>query len=209
MGLKDIVPNPNTAAFSRIKYLPRIGTEEQLEEFVKGLVLASINAKYEDNWDGLRGYLEDWEEISIGLQFSGLAIPDAGSIPWAEFNKPLNESKFALVTTGGVSVTGQTPYSERDDISYRQIPGNFSKDEYTIWHPGYDHGPAEQDINCIFPIDRFRELEAEGIIGCVADTHYSFMGLIHSTDGLMTESAPEVARKLKEDGVDAVFLAST
>ena len=52
-------------------------------------------------------------------------------------------------------------------------------------------------------------MEAEGIIGSVADTHYSFMGLIHNTEGLMGDTAPDAAQRLKDDGVDAVFLAST
>ena len=49
-------------------------------------------------------------------------------------------------------------------------------------------------------------MESEGKIGEISGTGYSFMGII--TDTLINESAPEVARSLKQDGVDAVFLAS-
>ncbi len=31
-------------------------------------------------------------------------------------------------------------------------------------------------INCVFPIDRLRELAAEGMIGGVSDKHLGFMG---------------------------------
>ena len=85
----------------------------------------------------------------------------------------------------------------------------MNTDEIRIWHPGYDTGPATKDINCIFPIDRFRELESEGVVGELAETNYAFMGLIPDPTELIESKAPEVARKLKEDGVDAVFLAST
>ena len=66
-----------------------------------------------------------------------------------------------------------------------------------------------EDINCIFPTDRFAELEAEGFIGKLAETSYSFMGLIPDPNELVSRTAPEAARRLREAGVDAVFLAST
>ena len=58
-------------------------------------------------------------------------------------------------------------------------------------------------------MDVFRDLEREGVIGQLADTNYSFMGFIQRPDLLSTETAPEMARQLKADGVDAVLLTST
>ena len=57
-------------------------------------------------------------------------------------------------------------------------------------------------------MDRFQELEAEGIVGSLSDNYYSWMGLIDDTDTLINKSAPEAALQLKEADVDAVFLAS-
>ena len=51
-------------------------------------------------------------------------------------------------------------------------------------------------------------MESEGKIGEISGTGYSFMGIINDTETLINESAREVARFLKQDGVDAVFLAS-
>ena len=68
---------------------------------------------------------------------------------------------------------------------------------------------TSEDINCIFPIDRFRELEAEGVIGGLAEISYSFMGLIPDPASLINDTAPDAARRLKDAGVDAAFLAST
>lgn len=57
----------------------------------------------------------------------------------------------------------------------------------------------------MFPLDRLRELAAEGVIGSVAATHYSFMG---ATDPVQMEGyARDVAARLKSDGVDAVLLS--
>ena len=40
----------------------------------------------------------------------------------------------------------------------------------------YDRSGFQEDINVVFPIDRLRELEADGTIGSISDFHYSFMG---------------------------------
>jgi D-proline reductase (dithiol) PrdB len=57
----------------------------------------------------------------------------------------------------------------------------------------------------VFPVDRLRELAAEGVIGSVAATHYSFMG---ATDPVQMEPyAREVASQLKSDAVGAVLLS--
>ena len=77
-----------------------------------------------------------------------------------------------------------------------------------ITHNYYDHSDADQDIDVVFPFDRLKELEIEGTIGRVAPRHFSFMGHIlgRHIDTLTKRTGPEVARMLKSDGVDAVFL---
>ena len=162
MELKELLSKSGTAPFSRLKYIPRLGSDEQLAEFVNALYVAAAEAKYEDDWDKLSDFLEHWEEVGIGLQFAGLRIPDLEGVPWATLTRPLDRARVALVTTGGVFLEGQTPYSERGDATYREIPKDAAHDGFRIWHPGYDFGPAMQDINCIFPLDRFKELRTKG-----------------------------------------------
>ena len=71
----------------------------------------------------------------------------------------------------------------------------------------YNHCDADRDINCIFPIERLRELAAEGIIGAVAPNHYSgFMGRIYTRSAVTGEAAPALARRLQEEQVDAAAL---
>ncbi len=209
LEIKELLNNPGSAAFSRLKYIPRLGYDDQIAEFVNGLFLAAAEAKYEGDWDKLSDFLDRWEEIAIGLQFAGMRMPEVAGVPWAPLSKPLDQARVALVTTGGVFLEGQTPYTERGDATYREIPGDTAHDQFRIWHPGYDFGPAMQDINCIFPLDRFRELEAEGAIGELADINYSFMGLLPDPATLMSDTAPEVGQRLKDAGVDAAFLAPT
>ena len=209
MELKELLNNPGSAAFSRLKYLQRFGYDDQIVEFINGLFLATAEGNYTGDWQAVSDFLERWEDVAIDLQFQSMRMPDVGAVPWARPTKALHQSTVALVTTGGVYLDGQTPYTERGDVSYREIPRDAPGEKFRIWHPGYDTGPATQDINCIFPIDRFKEFEAEGLIGALAQTSYSFMGLIPDPQSLVQQTAPEVGRRLKDAGVDAAFLAST
>ena len=130
-------------------------------------------------------------------------------IPWSSPSKPLSACTVALVTTAGLHHTDQHPFymhNPEGDSSFRDIvPG---REMITITHDYYDHSAADWDINVVFPIDRLRELQVEGLVGGVARTHYSFMGHITGSQlrYLIGSSAPEVAVKLKEAGVDIVVL---
>jgi D-proline reductase (dithiol) PrdB len=70
----------------------------------------------------------------------------------------------------------------------------------------FDHTGVETDKNLVLPLDRLRELAAERMIGEPAPRHFSFMGSIPAPGRLVDQSAPEVAAKLRDDGVDAVLL---
>ena len=72
-------------------------------------------------------------------------------------------------------------------------------------HGGYDIRAAEKDANSVFPIDRLREFVAEGVIGELNQTAYSFVGAT-SQIALKKIYAPKWALMLKEQAVDAVLL---
>jgi D-proline reductase (dithiol) PrdB len=68
----------------------------------------------------------------------------------------------------------------------------------------FDRTGFQRDWNVVFPLDRLKELAADGIIGSVAVYHYSFMG---ATDPAMMEpEAKNLAGLLKGDRVDAALL---
>lgn len=132
-------------------------------------------------------------------------------ISWAPLRTPLGESSIAIVTTAGVHLKSQTAFNMEDpdgDATFRAFPSDVNTADLMITHKYYDHSAADRDINVVLPIDRLRELQAEGIIGGIGPTVYSFMGHI---DGphlkiLMEETAPQVAELLVQDEADAVFL---
>lgn len=132
-------------------------------------------------------------------------------IPWVPFVKELSKCKVAIVTTAGVHLKSQKPFDMEDkegDPTFREVPGDAPREEFTITHKYYDHADADRDINIIFPIDRLSEMKEKGEIGEVAGLHYSFMGHIlgRHLKTLVEETAIEVARRLKSAGVDAVLL---
>jgi D-proline reductase (dithiol) PrdB len=70
----------------------------------------------------------------------------------------------------------------------------------------FDHSGLHRDPNVAFPIDRMRELATRGRIGSVNRRHLSFMGSITAPGRFISQTAPEAARRLVEDGVDAALL---
>ncbi len=127
-------------------------------------------------------------------------------IPFVRPEKPLSESRLALVTTGGVHLPEQERFDIDDpsgDCSYREIPG----DAYALtWTHAYYAPRRATDLDSVFPLWTLRTLVAEGTVGELNHRHFSFMGAIHDTDPLVGHTAPEVAGKLVEDGVDVVLL---
>jgi D-proline reductase (dithiol) PrdB len=131
--------------------------------------------------------------------------------PWAPFMKELKDSRIALVTTAGVHLRSQSAYDMEDregDPSFREIPAGIRIHDVVITHNYYDQHDADLDINVVFPIERLKELEKEGVIGAVAPRFFSFMGHIlgHHIETLVNRTGPEVARMLKSDAVDVAFL---
>jgi D-proline reductase (dithiol) PrdB len=132
-------------------------------------------------------------------------------IPRARLAAPLSESRVALVTTAGLRTPGQSDFDHSDkrgDPSFREIPNTIETRLLVESHRSYsfDHEAVRSDINLAFPLDRFRELESRGEIGELNHRHFSFMGSIVGPRRLIDVTAPQVARMLAEDRVDAVFL---
>lgn len=128
-------------------------------------------------------------------------------IPFVRPEKPLRECRLALVTTGGVHIPEDARFDIDDpfgDCSYREILN--SADVLTWTHAYYAPERGGEDLDSVFPLWTLRALEAEGIIGELNHRHFSFMGAIHEPTPLVERTAPEVARKLAYDGVDAVLL---
>jgi len=127
-------------------------------------------------------------------------------IPYTPRFRELDQSIFALVTTTGVHLRNQEPYVENDN-SWRLIPGEVQASELMVTHDHYNHRDADQDINCVFPIDRLRELASEGIIGGVSDRNLGF-GFTQNLRDLYERAAPEMAKIIMRSKTDGVILTA-
>ncbi|MBS96751.1 MAG: hypothetical protein FI695_06220 [SAR202 cluster bacterium] len=214
--VKNILNPPNAdAEFGKLKYLGWLDDEKIISEFLSDLYNASVNSRKKNDLDILNDTLEIWE--SKATQFwqgphTRSKIQDR--IPWANLGKPINQSKIALVTTGGFFTPEQKAFEtdgpeKLGDWSYRAIDSSVPSNTLNVSHIHYDISGPKQDVNCVFPLDTFKELEKDGIIGSLANTNYSFMGFIQKPDLLSETTAKEVAEKLKKDSIDAVVLTST
>jgi len=135
----------------------------------------------------------------------------SGPIPWTPVTKPLKECRVAIVTTAGVHHVDDVPFNMDDpdgDPTFRVIDANQPLPGLMITHDYYDHRDADRDINIVFPIERLGELEKEGVIGSLSAGHYSLMGHIINRHlvTLVETTAPAIARRLRNDGVDVVLL---
>ena len=130
-------------------------------------------------------------------------MPD---LPFVRPRKPLNESRLALVTTGGFHLPDAPRFDIDDpsgDCSYREIPTGAPA---LTWTHAYYRPDEGTDLDAVFPLRTVRGLVAEGVIGELNGRHFSFMGAIHAPAPLAEETAPEVARKLAGDEVDVALL---
>ena len=131
--------------------------------------------------------------------------------PGARLSKPLRECKLALITTAGLHLSSQPPFDASirgGDFTFREIPGDISVRELKISHrsTAFERTGARGDRNLVFPLERCRELVERGELGALNRRHFSFMGSISAPGRLIEKTAPQVAQKLRDDGVDAVFL---
>jgi D-proline reductase (dithiol) PrdB len=132
-------------------------------------------------------------------------LPDFGPTPWVD-GPPLGQRRVAIVTTAGLQRRSDIPFAA-GSADYRVIAADTPAADIVMSHVSvnYDRAGFQEDVNVVFPLQRLRELAAEGVIGSVADYHYSFMGA--ASIRAIEPRAREVARLLAQDRVDAVVLS--
>jgi D-proline reductase (dithiol) PrdB len=144
------------------------------------------------------------------------AEPAYDEIPWTAVTRPLAESRVALLSTAGLSMKDDRPFDMemerqnplRGDPSWRRLQADATSATIEANHLHIDTGYIERDLNVALPLDRLRTLVDEGVVGSLADTHYSIMGYQgNDTTALESESAPAIAAAMKSEEVDLALLA--
>ena len=142
--------------------------------------------------------------------------PTHGEIPWTPLGRPLARSKVALLSTAGLSMKGDEPFDMemerknplRGDPSWRALRADANSASIEANHLHIKTSYVLRDLNVALPLDRLRELCAEGVVGSIARTHYSTMGYQgNDTSTLEEKSAPEIAARMRSEEVDLALLA--
>jgi D-proline reductase (dithiol) PrdB len=131
-------------------------------------------------------------------------MPEFGPTPWVH-GPDLKTARIAIISTAGLH-RASDPKFAGGSADYRILPGDLDYSELAQSHVSinFDRSAFQQDVNVVFPLEHLKQMAADGEIGSVAQWHYSFMGATDPTR--MVETAPQVAKLLKEDGVNAVVL---
>ena len=123
--------------------------------------------------------------------------------PWTPLARPIHECRVALISSGGFYARGQRSFEE-GDASYRLVPVDTPVQDLRIYHHGYRDNDPDRDPNCVFPIERLRELAAVGVIGSLAESAVSFLTLYSARRDV--ERATGIVAELKRMAVDAAFM---
>ncbi len=149
--------------------------------------------------------LPDWEREHM-LQLRD-QVPRLSGRPWVS-GPPLHRRRVALISTAGLHRREDRPFGGwASATEYRVVPVDTPAATLMMSHisVNFDRSGFRQDPNLVFPLDRLRELAADGTIGSMADFHYSFMGAPFPPTQFEPR-ARELAGLLARDKVDAAVL---
>ena len=127
-------------------------------------------------------------------------------VPYTPVASKLKELTVALVSSTGVYVEGQEPYSDNGDETFRVIAGDVDSKLLRFKHGHYDTAEAERDPNCVFPLDRLRDLAEQGFIQKVSNKHIGFKGFSTDLKAQYERLAPAIAHEIERSHADAVVL---
>ena len=152
--------------------------------------------------------------ITKRMAKSWIKMEEPRPIPWTPLAKPLADCRVALISSAGIALKTDRPFDQEGerrnpwwgDPSYRVLPNTATTEEVRLYHLHVDPGPTEQDLNCLFPIQRLNELVHAGEVGAAASSHYSIMGYILQPQELLQDTTPAIIRNLREDHADVVVL---
>ncbi len=120
--------------------------------------------------------------------------------------KLIAESTVGIFTSCGAQLPEDPKLGETEDISFRLISRDTPISKLVISHQTKVRKWAVEDPNVAFPLDRMKELEADGTIGRLAHTSISMVGSIQRFTDLVEQTVPAIKQIFDSQGVDLVFV---
>jgi Glycine/sarcosine/betaine reductase selenoprotein B (GRDB) len=157
-------------------------------------------------------YMQRTRDYYLALGYDPYRWAHFAEVPFTPLTMPLGRARVALITTAA-------PYQPEAGDQGPGAPYNAGAKFYRVYsaptgsvpdlrisHVGYDrrHTSAE-DPGTYFPLARLREAAAAGRIGALANRfHGAPTNRSHRVT--METDAPELLRRCRDDGADAVVL---
>lgn len=122
-------------------------------------------------------------------------------VPFTPLTRPLAESTITILTTS--SLYDRKPTDAREVASglLAQPPDKLFGNDLS-WHKKATH---LDDLNSFFPIEHLAALVASGRLGRLAE-RFHCLPTSYSQRETLTEDAPEVLRRCRQDGVDVALM---
>ena len=195
-------------------------SEEEAAEFFQGLLWKMGGFLNDGDRTPLIEHVRDWQTRAYSSQEPTWVYEDG---PFTPLANPLKQTHLALITSTGHYVAGDDPQpfgvaemTQGEAIKriseftgsapqLSLIPVDTPGEQLRVRHGGYDIRGAQADHNTVFPLDRLRELAAEGVIGTLQPTAYSFVGATAQTR-LIKQSGPQWLAMFKEGEIEAALL---
>ena len=133
------------------------------------------------------------------------ALHREGAPPWLpeadQIMAELSQRKL------GPDAPGEVHEIPMEDPNFVQLPHEARDLKLSHVSPNFDRSGFAADMNVVYPVDRLQELADKGVIGSVANYHYTFFGPQPETlSQIRLDTGPACAKKLLEDGVNVVLI---
>lgn len=126
-------------------------------------------------------------------------------VPFTPFQAKLEDAAICIVSTAAVRQKDDRPFDTEGDATWRVITSEVDAKDLRYDDTHYDHACVDRDLNCVFPIDRLRELAAERRIGGLTARHFS-LGFSPALRDLRERTIPALVREVDRERPGAVLL---
>jgi D-proline reductase (dithiol) PrdB len=126
-------------------------------------------------------------------------------VPFTPFKGKLEDATVCLVSTAAVRGKDDRPFDVDGDTSWRVVSGDAEAKDLRYDDTHYDHACVDADLNCVFPIDRLRELHLEKRILGLTSRHFS-LGFSQALRELRERTVPSLVREIDRERPGAVLL---
>jgi len=157
-------------------------------------------------------YMQRTREYYLLLGYKPYRWAHFADVPFTPLGTPLNRARVTLITTAAPfqpeagDQGPRAPYNASAKFYQVYSAPVDSKPDLRISHVGYDRlHTVPEDINAYFPLTRLQEMVAAGRIGGLSPRfHGAPTNRSHRVT--METDLPELLRRCREDGADAVVL---